>query len=51
LLYERFFRGSTQGEGLGIGLAIVKRICDHYGWVIDVESTPGKGSTFHITFP
>jgi signal transduction histidine kinase len=51
LLYERFFRGSTQGEGLGIGLAIVKRICDHYGWLIDVESTPGKGSTFHITFP
>jgi signal transduction histidine kinase len=51
LVYERFFRGSTQGEGLGIGLAIVKRICDHYGWIIDVESTPGKGSTFHITFP
>ena len=51
LLYERFFRGSSQGEGLGIGLAIVKRICDHYGWIIDVESTPGKGATFHITFP
>jgi signal transduction histidine kinase len=51
LLYERFFRGSAQGEGLGIGLAIVKRICDHYGWIIDVESTPGKGATFHITFP
>ncbi len=51
LLYERFFRGSTQGEGLGIGLAIVKRICDHYGWRIEVESTPGCGATFHIVFP
>ena len=51
LLYERFFRGTSQGEGLGIGLAIVKRICDHYGWTIDVDSTPGKGTTFHITFP
>ncbi|OQW41660.1 MAG: two-component sensor histidine kinase [Proteobacteria bacterium SG_bin4] len=51
LLYERFFRGSTQGEGLGIGLAIVKRICDHYGWRIEVDSTPGKGTTFHIIFP
>lgn len=51
LLYERFFRGSTQGEGLGIGLAIVKRICDHYGWRIEVESTPGIGATFHIIFP
>ncbi len=50
-LFERFFRGSTQGEGLGIGLAIVKRICDHYGWHIEVDSTPGQGATFHITFP
>jgi signal transduction histidine kinase len=51
LLYERFFRGSSQGEGLGIGLAIVKRICNHYGWIIEVDSTPGKGTTFHIIFP
>lgn len=51
LLYERFFRGSTQGEGLGIGLAIVKRICNHYGWLIEVDSTPGQGTTFHIIFP
>ena len=50
-LFERFFRGSTQGEGLGIGLAIVKRICDHYGWRIEVACTPGQGATFHITFP
>lgn len=51
LLYERFFRGSTQGQGLGIGLAIVKRICNHYAWLIEVESVPGFGSTFHIIFP
>ena len=51
LLYERFFRGSTQGEGLGIGLAIVKRICNHYGWKIEVDSVPGKGTTFNIIFP
>lgn len=51
LLYERFFRGSAQGQGLGIGLAIVKRICDHYGWFIEVDSTPGKGTTFSIVFP
>lgn len=51
LLYERFFRGSEQGEGLGIGLAIVKRICNYYNWGIEVDSTPGKGTTFHIIFP
>lgn len=50
LLYERFFRGTTQGQGLGIGLAIVKRICDYYGWRIEVDSTPGQGTTFHINF-
>jgi len=50
LLYERFFRGTTQGQGLGIGLAIVKRICDYYGWRIEVDSTPGQGTTFHISF-
>ena len=50
MLYERFFRGSSDGEGLGIGLAIVKRICDHYHWRIEVDSMPGKGTTFHIHF-
>lgn len=48
MLYERFFRGSSEGEGLGIGLAIVKRICDHYHWRIEVDSMPGKGTAFHI---
>lgn len=50
LLYERYFRGSAQGEGLGIGLAIVKRICAHYNWTIAVESHPGKGTKFQIMF-
>ncbi|MDH5479964.1 MAG: HAMP domain-containing histidine kinase [Nitrosomonas sp.] len=50
LLYERFFRGSAQGEGLGIGLAIVKRICAHYGWIISVDSQAGQGTMFKITF-
>lgn len=50
MLYERFFRGSSDGEGLGIGLAIVKRICDHYHWRIEVESMSGKGTTFYIHF-
>ncbi len=51
LLYERFFRGSAQGKGLGIGLAIVRRICAHYDWVICVKSKPGAGTIFEITFP
>lgn len=50
-LYERFFRGSKKVQGLGIGLVIVRRICDYYGWKIEVDSTPGHGATFHIIFP
>ena len=49
-VFERFFRTDGAG-GSGVGLAIVKRICDHYGWKIEVESAPMKGSTFSITFP
>jgi signal transduction histidine kinase len=50
-LFERFFRAEESDRGSGLGLAIVKRICDHYGWKIEVESAPAKGSTFSIVFP
>jgi signal transduction histidine kinase len=50
-LFERFYRGVQTGSGLGIGLAIVKRICEHYGWRIDVESRRGDGSAFTVVFP
>ena len=50
-VFERFFRAEGRAEGNGLGLAIVKRICDQYGWKIEVDSAPGGGSTFSITFP
>ena len=50
-VFERFFRAEDRMGGSGLGLAIVKRICDQYGWKIEVDSTPGQGSTFSITFP
>jgi two-component system, NtrC family, sensor kinase len=42
---------STEREGTGLGLAIVNQIIqDHHGY-IEVESTPGHGTTFFINLP
>lgn len=46
---EKSFTGSVQGVGLG--LALVKRIVESYGGKIVLTSELGKGSTFSITLP
>jgi signal transduction histidine kinase len=40
---------SVKGEGLG--LSIVVRVMDRLGGTVDLESTPGKGTTFHLHLP
>jgi signal transduction histidine kinase len=47
-VFERFYRGDHDVDGLGLGLSIVRRICDDLGWKIDVQSQPGAGSSFSI---
>ena len=54
-LTERFYRvdrsRSRETGGTGLGLAIVKHVLTRHGARLEIESTPGKGSTFSAVFP
>ncbi|HEU5244618.1 MAG TPA: HAMP domain-containing sensor histidine kinase [Gaiellaceae bacterium] len=54
-LFNRFFRGTNAIEkaipGSGLGLAISQVIAEAHGSTIQVESTPGSGSTFRLALP
>jgi two-component system phosphate regulon sensor histidine kinase PhoR len=54
-LTERFYRVDTarsrQLGGTGLGLAIVKHIVNRHRGRLDIQSSPGKGSTFTVTLP
>lgn len=48
-IFEPFF--TTKPEGSGLGLSICRRIVAEHGGSIEVESVPGKGTTFTVTLP
>ena len=45
-VFDPFF--TTKGSGSGLGLSIVHRIIDSYQGVIDLETRPGRGTTFTL---
>ena len=47
-IFDRSY--TTKAEGTGLGLNMVKRICERYGWQIDIDSQPGEGTTVTLTF-
>jgi signal transduction histidine kinase len=48
-IWTPFF--TTKARGMGLGLAICKRMIEAHGGKISVESTVGKGTTFTVTIP
>jgi signal transduction histidine kinase len=47
-IFDRFWQPHQRRDGVGLGLAIVKGIVDAHGGTLEVESTPGVGTTFRI---
>ena len=54
-IFEEFYRTeaakSMQETGTGLGLPIVQLLLSLYGGTIEIDSTPGKGSSFRFTLP
>jgi two-component system, OmpR family, sensor histidine kinase ArlS len=51
-IFNRFRKINTgEGSGYGLGLAIVKSIADYHDISISVDSVPGEGTRFVLTFP
>ncbi|MDR2012354.1 MAG: HAMP domain-containing histidine kinase [Rhodanobacter sp.] len=49
-LFERGVRGTEVGTGGGLGLAIVRRLCELYGWKVALAPRPQGGATATLEF-
>ncbi len=49
-MFEPFVRGNEQrGEGLGLGLSLVQRICENQGWTVSLSPMEPNGCRFRVT--
>ncbi|MDR9754565.1 HAMP domain-containing sensor histidine kinase [Pseudomonas sp. SZMC_28357] len=48
-MFEPFVRGTEKrGEGLGLGLSLVQRICENQGWVVSLSTMDPSGCRFQV---
>ena len=50
-IFEPFFTTKKKGKGVGLGLSVVYGIVQEHGGDINIESTPGQGTSFTVTLP
>lgn len=50
-VFDPFFRAGGAGpQGTGLGLPIVRRLCERCGWRIEIDSTLGQGTTASVHY-
>lgn len=50
-IFNRFYKGEHQKEGMGLGLHLVKHIVDNHNGIIDIQSVKNQGTTVIIKLP
>ena len=50
-VFEPVYRVQETQNGHGLGLTIVKRLCNRFGWKLKIRSKPGEGTAISVVFP